>query len=65
MSFATTMLAKYEALLEKAAGLKSIVIDGTTVSVTDLEEKWQYWKSQVQKETGKAATISRIRLDGF
>jgi len=58
-TFAEQMLAKYEVLLLAHAGLKSASVDGRTVSVDDLEQKYRYWKAVVDAETnGVARTVS-------
>lgn len=57
------MVARLEALLLENAGLTEVNIDGQDVAYADLEKKWQFWKSQVAKDKGRKATVSRIRLD--
>ena len=62
---AQQMVAKLEQMLLENAGLKTVDVDGETVSYADLEAKWQFWKGQVAKARGRKPVISRIRLDRF
>jgi hypothetical protein len=63
-SFAQQMLAKYQALLLKGAGLQSVSVDGQSVSVVDLETKWQFWATKVARETGAKPVQAVIRMGG-
>ena len=40
-TFAETMLAKYETLLQTSAGLDTVSVDGQSVRYTDVEAKYQ------------------------
>lgn len=40
-TFAETMLAKYETLLQTSAGLDSVMVDGQSVRYTDVEAKYR------------------------
>jgi len=59
-TFAEQMVEKYEALLLKYAGFKSVSIDGQTTTIDELEAKYEHWKSVLARETagGCAKTIS-------
>lgn len=61
---AETMLAKYEALLERNAGVASVNTDGTTVSFQDLEKRWQFWRKQVAREQGRARRYKSVDMSG-
>jgi hypothetical protein len=63
-TFAEQMVAKYETLLLQSAGLQSISVDGQSMSVADLESKWQYWKNQVARENGTKPRLSVIKMGG-
>ena len=62
-TFAEQMVAKYEALLLKCAGLTSVNVDGITTSLANLEAKHAYWKTRVAREAGTRPLASTIRLD--
>jgi hypothetical protein len=60
--FAATMVAKYEALLMQAAGIGSTTVDGATVTLADLEAKYNYWRKIAQRESGTRPRVARINL---
>jgi len=64
-TFAETMLAKYEALLQTAAGLDSVSVDGQSVQYTDIEAKYRYWKRAVAREKGTRPQAASINMGGF
>ena len=49
-TFAETMLAKYETLLQTSAGLDTVSVDGQSVRYADVEAKYRYWKREVARE---------------
>jgi len=55
-TFAETMLAKYETLLETATGLDSISVDGQSVRYSDVEAKYRYWKREVERPLTAVST---------
>ena len=59
-TFAETMLAKYETLLQTSAGLDSVMVDGQSVRYVDVEAKYGYWKREVAREP-----VSPSRKDPF
>jgi hypothetical protein len=59
-TFAETMLAKYETLLQTATGLDTVSVDGQSVRYADVEAKYRYWKREVAREP-----ISPSRKDPF
>ena len=64
-TFAETMLAKHEMLLQtSAAGLGSIRVDGQSVRYTDVEAKYRYWKREVAREKGERPQAGSINLGG-
>jgi len=54
-TFAETMLAKYETLLQTSAGLDTVSVDGQSVRYTDVEAKYRYWKREVGRPSPKPA----------
>ena len=64
-TFAETMLAKYETLLQTSAGLDTISVDGQSVRYTDVEARYRYWKRQVEREQGRRPQAASINLGGF
>jgi len=64
-TFADTMLAKYETLLQTAAGLDSVMVDGQSVRYVDVEAKYRYWKREVAREKGQRPQAANINLGGF
>lgn len=63
LTFAEQMVAKYEALLLKCAGLTAVNVDGITTSLANLEAKHAYWKNRVARESGTRPIAATIRLD--
>jgi hypothetical protein len=63
-SFASNMVEKYQCLLEKSAGLKSVSVEGEMMSLADLEVKWQFWKNELAKAEGYKPRISAIQIGG-
>ncbi len=64
-TFAETMLAKYETLLQTATGLDSVMVDGQSVRYSDVEAKYRYWKREVEREQGRRPQAAGIDLSGF
>ncbi|MCX5674691.1 MAG: hypothetical protein NTX87_06750 [Planctomycetota bacterium] len=52
-TFAETMLAKYEGLLQARAGMDTVSVDGQSVRYADVEAKYRYWKHEVAREKGR------------
>jgi hypothetical protein len=53
LTFAETMLSKYETLLQTSAGLDSVMVDGQSARYADVEAKCRYWKREVACEKGR------------
>jgi hypothetical protein len=64
-TFAETMLATIKTRLETCAGLKSVVIDGQTVTFEDLTAQYDYWNKRVMREQGQSSRVQRISLGGI
>ena len=64
-SFAETMVAKYEALLQKAVGLREVMVNGQRISYAELEQQYQFWKREAARADGKRPVASNIDLSGF
>jgi len=64
-TFAETMLAKYETLLQTSTGLDTASVDGQSVRYTDIEAKYRYWKRQVQREQGRRPEAARVDPNGI
>lgn len=62
-TFAEQMVAKYQEILLKCAGMTSANIDGRQVALSDLEQKLAYWEAKVAREQGGRPQITSIRLD--
>lgn len=63
-TFAEQMVSKYEALLLKSAGLQSVSVEGESMSLADLEGKWEFWKNKVAREGGSKPRIAVIKMGG-
>ena len=61
-SFAETMLAKYETLLQRNVGVTSVTVDGTVVGYADIEAAYMKWKRAVAREQGRRPTVAQIDL---
>lgn len=64
LAFARDMVEKYRCLIKKAAGFNSVVVDGQTVSLTDLETKLEHWEKKYTRASGRKPVISQITLGG-
>lgn len=62
--FAERMVEKYQELLLKSAGLKSVSVEGESMSLDDIEAKWSFWKREVNRLVGKKPAISVIKMGG-
>lgn len=63
-TFAEQMLAKIEAVLLEAAGVKSAVIAGQTVSYDDLIAQRDHWRREIQKERGTRPLMVEVHMGG-
>lgn len=64
-SFAEQMVAKYETLLVKSAGLRSVTVDGTAITYADVEAQYRYWQGIVARQQGTRPVVSSIDLSNF
>ena len=65
-SFAEQMVEKYEAaLLAAPPGVRSVSVDGQSISVDDLAKGLQYWNTQVGRENGTRPLCAQISLTGL
>ena len=64
-TFAETVLAKCETLLQTSAGLDTVSVDGQSVRYVDLEAKYRYWKREVAREKGERPQATSVNLGGF
>lgn len=63
--FAISMVAKLETMLAANAGVKSVSVDGQSVTYGELLEQYEYWRRRVAREDHKAPTVSTIRMGRF
>lgn len=63
--FAEQMVNKYEKLLLDNAGVKSVSVDGQSVTYSDLKKEYKSWKNQLDASTGGKAGVLQIKLDNF
>jgi hypothetical protein len=63
-TFAEQMVAKYEALLLEATGLKSVSVAGQMVTYDDLQTQYDLWKGRVAREQGTRPRILSAELGG-
>lgn len=64
LDFVKSMVCKYRELLIKGAGMQSISVDGQTVSLTDLESKYQVWENKLAVLKGRKPRLSAIKMGG-
>lgn len=62
-AFAEKMVAKYRDLLLQGAGLKSISIDGQSVSYADLEAAYDHWTKKLARLNGSRPIAKSINLE--
>lgn len=65
LTFARQMVERFQKILLENAGAVRVNVDGQDVEYADLEAKYAYWQRKLLILTGKAPTVSRIRLDRF
>ena len=63
--FAEEMVEKYKGLLRDNAGIKSVSVDGQSVSYDDIQKQYNQWKKILDSSTGKKAMVSQINLSNF
>jgi hypothetical protein len=63
-SFAEQMVTKIQELLLESGGLKSITVDGQTVSVADLKKDLEYWEGRVSSEDGTNPSWMTVNMSG-
>lgn len=63
--FAEKMVDKYQQLLLDNAGVKSVNVDGQSVTYSDLKADYQSWKNQLDASTGDKALIAQLDLSKF
>ena len=63
LTFANTMLVKYQTLLSKCAGMKLMEVDGLQVRYEELEKAYNYWENRVARLSGARPLSSSVRLD--
>ena len=65
-TFAQQMVEKYRTLVADNAGLKSVTVDGQSVTYGDLERLLEHWESKVAAEQGRRPRAATIKLSsGF
>lgn len=64
-TFAESQVERLETLLAANVGVRSVSVDGTTVSYDDLLKQYQFWKSRVAREQGAKPRVAQIDLSGF
>ena len=63
--FAEKMVKKYEQLLDENAGVKSVSVDGQSVTWDDLQRQYTFWKKELDKSEGKKPMIQQGNLSNF
>ena len=61
-TFAQQMVEKYRTLLADSAGLKSVTVDGQSVTYGDLERLLEHWENKVAAEGGRRPRAASIKL---
>lgn len=65
-TFAQSQVTKLETLMGSVPpGVQSVTVDGTVVSLRDIEEKYEYWKKRVAIESGTKPRVAQVNLGGF
>lgn len=64
LEFAEEMIAKYQAIMLKSAGLRSVSVEGESMSLDDIEAKWTFWKKERNRIKGTKPKIAVIRMGG-
>ena len=62
MAIEDTIVAKYEALLEANAGMKSVSVDGQTITYEDLHKRWEFWKAKAARLKGNRPRVLGMDL---
>ena len=65
-TFARSQVERYETLMASVPpGVQSVTVDGTVVSLRDIEEKYEYWKRRGAIESGAKPRVAQVNLGGF
>jgi len=64
-TFAEDQVSRLETLLASSVGVRSVSVDGVSVSYDDLLRQYDYWKSKVALEGGTKPRVSSINLSNF
>lgn len=62
-TFAEDMVEKYQTLLLANAGVKSVTVDGQSMTMDDLERKLEYWSRKVAAANGTRPRVMQINLE--
>lgn len=63
-TYAETMVSKYETLLTRHAGQQSVSVDGQTLSLADLEAKYDFWLRRYQVLAGTRPRVASVNMSG-
>ena len=61
-TFAEGQVERLETLLASSVGVRSVSVDGVSVSYDDLMKQYDYWKARVAREAGTRPRIAQINL---
>lgn len=64
-TFAESQVERLETLLAQNVGVRSINVDGVSVTYDDLLKQYDYWKSKFAREEGTRPRVAQIDLSGF
>jgi len=62
-AFTEKMVAKYRDLLLQCAGMKTIALDGQSVSYGDLEVAYEHWTKKLARLNGSRPIAASINLE--
>ena len=63
-TFAEEMVEKLEAVLRVSVGLQTVTFGGQTVTLTDLEKRYDYWKARASQEAGRRPFLRPLTMEG-
>ena len=62
-TFAETMVVKYETLLARHAGQKSVTVDGQTLTLAQLEELYDHLLTRYRRLNGDRPRIAAVKMN--
>jgi hypothetical protein len=64
LTFAESQIEIYENLLARHAGQQTVTIDGRSLTLKDLEEKYLFWSRRYEVLSGNRPRVASVTMNG-